>query len=246
MPPDQIGKWRMEAGDNTWDLALCDQAVRVVQRTLHAPGPLYLNVHEDERASVAAAEQLLASRPGRLVHLEHDGGRRITFRLGQKKFSIDPNRIFSEPGIQASLRPKQPSRRRDEAKRNVAAFADELVTQLHLKNERIVVALHNNTNRGDLGIERLAAKKRKNGLEAVNIARGQDRDDFYWVTEKHVYDELVGGGWNVALQASDAPDDGSLSLWCALNGVRYINVETQDGKVARQLRMLEAIQPLLD
>ena len=66
--------------------------------------PTMLNVHDDEDTSVAAGLADIAQHSGRVIELAHSGERLITFTVGGQKYSFDPNRIFSDAGITATLK----------------------------------------------------------------------------------------------------------------------------------------------
>src|SRR6266498_5800182 len=67
------------------------------------PVPTMINVHDDEKTSVAAGKIIIEQSGGRLIELSHGGQRLVTFSLGGQHCSFDPNRIFSDAGIRATL-----------------------------------------------------------------------------------------------------------------------------------------------
>src|SRR5690606_27170642 len=82
--------------------------------------------------------------------------------------------------------------------------------------------------------------------EAVHLAPTEDADDFFFVTDRPLYDALARAGFNVVLQNNaTVTDDGSLSVLAARRGQRYVNVEAQHGHTAQQRRMVEALVRVL-
>ena len=73
------------------------------------------------------------------------------------------------------------------------------------------------------------------------------RAEMDFVTDRALYDALVGEGFNAVLQDNDAAtDDGSLSVWAAREGVPYVNVEAQHGHRAEQAAMIDALVGVLE
>ena len=63
----------------------------------------FINLHDDENTSVEAANDFLSKYGGALLQLKHTGKRNFNFILNGQSFSFDPNRIFTEKGIKATL-----------------------------------------------------------------------------------------------------------------------------------------------
>ena len=77
--------------------------------------------------------------------------------------------------------------------------------------------------------------------EAEAVCKGcvRDKDDFYFVTEYPILDQLCVGQYHAVMQSnSRMTDDGSLSVYCGRLGIPYINVEAQHGHLFRQVNML--------
>ena len=72
------------------------------------PAPTFLNVHNDEDTSVAAGLANLAEFGGRLIELVHTGERLISFTLDGRRYVFDPNRVFSDTGIEKTLKKEGP------------------------------------------------------------------------------------------------------------------------------------------
>ncbi len=65
-----------------------------------------LNLHDDERTSVNAAQKILQRNGGTLIRILNDSARLISFSIGNREFSFDPNRIFTLAGARESLQKK--------------------------------------------------------------------------------------------------------------------------------------------
>lgn len=188
-------------------------------------------LHENESTSVRVAK----ATGGRLVELKHTGRREVHFTLNRKKYSVDPNRIFTDTGIRKSLKPYSP-----EGHKAVQGLATELLKNIR---GRAIVALHNNTNGGDLSITSYKrGGKYARDASQVHVNPAHDPDDFFFVTNKWVFDLLKSGNYNVALQSGSVTDDGSLSVYCARQGIIYVNVEAESGHSSQQAQMLKAIR----
>ena len=229
---------------DTLRLAVGETPVLVLVHTApgrgDGPGLDALNVHDDEGTSVEAALDVIGRRGGRVTEIQHGGERLLTFRLGGEAFVADPNRIFTEAGrarTLAGLSHDTPA-----ARRALAVFADTLLALYTVTGPDPVVTLHNNTE-----ANYSAASYRAGGSEAAEAAAlalpdGADPDDFFFVTDRGLYDALAASGFAVVLQDNArATDDGSLSVWAAQNGARYVNAEAQHGHRAAQTRMLDAL-----
>jgi hypothetical protein len=83
--------------------------------------------------------------------------------------------------------------------------------------------------------------------EDVFIHDGSDPDDFFFVTERVVFDALKRRGYNTVLQGNRrVTDDGSLSVYCGKANVLYVNVEAEQGKLKEQTRMILDLNTILE
>ena len=234
---------------DTLTLTIGETRVTVVVHTAPAPGGGpgrldALNVHDDEDTSVEAALAVIARRGGRVVELRHTGERLLAFRLGGERFTVDPNRIFTDRGRARTLAAL--SRDTPAARRAVAAFADTLLAVYTSTRPDPVVTLHNNTDTNYSAESYGPRGEYRRDAAAVAVPAGSDPDDFYFVTGEWLYDALVPSGFGVVRQNdAAATDDGSLSVWAARAGVPYVNVEAQHGHREVQTRMLDALADVL-
>src|SRR5690606_17928368 len=87
---------------------------------------VYINMHDNEQTSVKAARIVLEQRGGTLIKIHNRGQRVIYFRLNGIRYGFDPNRIYSEEGINQTLR--ENGRYSKAAAAVVSAFASELLS----------------------------------------------------------------------------------------------------------------------
>lgn len=193
-------------------------------------------MHDNENTATTATRKLIDEQGGRLIELQHKGTRYISFSVNGKNYQIDPNRIFSDVGIRNNLTDLN-GNYAEEAFVTVQTFAQKLLNQFILSNnKRDIVAVHNNTNKNwDINSFRSEATQ-------IHIQQGADLDDFFLVTDKNDFDRLQKKRFNVVLQSQKkVADDGSLSVYCGKNKIRYINVEAQDMHADEQFKMLKAL-----
>jgi hypothetical protein len=196
-------------------------------------------MHDNENTAVEATKETIKKYGGTLIELQNDGKRLINFSLKDERFTIDPNRIFTVEGIVKTL--KNNGEYSTEAEKETNKFAGNLKN--FLKNVRLVIAVHNNSN------ENYSVKSYETGGEydtdakLVNLEPEMDIDDFFFVTDDNLFRKLKTKNQNVALQDnSNATDDGSLSVYCGKNKIPYINVESEQGHLREQIKMLEILQ----
>lgn len=202
---------------------------------------VYFNMHDDENTAVEAVKAIIKKFGGTIIELQNNGKRLINFSLKDERFTFDPNRIFTKVGIEKTL--KRNGKYTTVAKTETNKFAVKL--RGFLKNYRLIVAVHNNTDE-NYSIKSYE-KDGEFGDEAkfVNINSDADIDDFFFVTENSFFKFLKEKKQNVALQDNPkASDDGSLSVYCGSRKIPYINVESENGHLWEQTKMLEILQGL--
>lgn len=204
-------------------------------------GLVFVSLHSNEVSGVSGARAAMASSGGQLVLIKAGGDRRLHLAPGKRKISIDPNRMFSPDGIKRDLnrfgvpRPEDPKTVYDFGK----AYYER-----YLHGAKLIIALHNNTN-GSYSINSYSPGGSESGATGkLFINPKEDPDDFFLVTREADYKALAKMGYNVVLQSSSPPDDGSLSVLCTRMNLRYINVEAEHGKSAKQAAMLKVAASL--
>lgn len=202
-----------------------------------------INLHANEETSVQAASSVLEENGGTLIKIENSKQRVIYFRLKGIKYGFDPNRIFSKTGIEQTL--KSNGRISPDAINEVEKFAQRLL-QLIPVNTSCIIALHNNTEEAYSVRSYLPGSDRQYDAKAVYTDSLQDVDDIILTTDSLLYKKMADNGYNSIWQDNDkAKKDGSLSIYCGERNKRYINIETQHGKVGQYMKMFEKLLAIL-
>lgn len=197
---------------------------------------VFISLHDNEATSVDGSKRILESRGGLLIQIGNNSKRNITFRLDGRSYTFDPNRIFSRNGIELTL--KRFDNTGDKAATEIEVFADRLL-QLIPKNSFCVIALHNNTNNDFSVQDYLPGKEKATDASQINIGTGKDADDFFLTTDSLLFQLLSAQDYNIILQDNQkATQDGSLSVYFGEKNIRYINCETEHGKLKQYEEML--------
>lgn len=195
-------------------------------------GPVFVAPHENEVTAIEGAKQLIGRMGGTLVILRHQGTRNVKFVLEGQTHQFDPNRIFTDEGIRRTLDGSQS----EAAVTAVRTLAKAIVSHI---GSRQVIALHNNTNGNYSVLSYQPGSEYADDALAVYINSELDPDDFFFITDRSLFDAMQIAGFNAVLQSPTATNDGSLSVYAAKQGIPYVNVEAEQGHLAEQLRMLE-------
>ncbi|MDX2362226.1 MAG: hypothetical protein QNK23_15575 [Crocinitomicaceae bacterium] len=212
----------------------------------------FVNLHADEETSILAIKKLSLERKINYFYLNHEGTRRINFILHEPDFGIyyqpnnfDPNRIFTEKGRIATLADGEGETKSLEVQLSV--FAKVLLIKLRVDPSKTIIAMHNNTADEYSILSYLPEGDESQNTAEVFVNEDMDPDDFIYTTDKNVYDALVTENINVILQDNDNfVDDGSLSVYCGGNGIRYINIETEHGHITEQYDLMKLILSILE
>ena len=197
-----------------------------------------IQLHEDETTCAEAAQAVLEKQGGRFIRLVHSGKRRVTFSLNGTSYSFDPNRIFSQDGLNKTVRSKGAVP--EEARHAVREFSAQLVGHFALGNQPSLIAIHNNGD-GQYSINSYKPNATYElDADQLSINPEADPDDFYYVTDPFFFSTLKAATFNVILQDNRIlRDDGSLSVFAGRRNIPYINVETETEHLAEQIRMLD-------
>lgn len=197
---------------------------------------VYINLHENEQTSVVAGREVLSKNSGILIELRSKGERLISFTSGDQVFTFDPNRIFSSAGIRSTL--TEYSMYDPDAERDIASLAAAVTKTILDYQPVLIVALHNTT--GDYAIDNyVKGGKLENDMADIFVNPGMNNTELFFTTDQEAFNIIKEGAYNVVLQNNNAvTDDGSLSVYCAANGLRYINSEALHGHKNEQLEMI--------
>ena len=214
----------------TYTVVLGDTPVKIIQETMKKKNAkTMVHLHENETTALAATRKYIRKEGGTLVTLQHGGTRNIVFHLNKVRYEVDPNRIFTDHGIESTL--KQFGTSSKAAHQKVKALANKIVALIPPGK---VIAVHNNR---DYSLkEYFPNHPMHNDAKAVHYLAHSNFRNFYFVTDATEYRRLKKLKFNVALQALSAHDDGSLSYY--LSERNYINIEAGYGELKEQLGML--------
>jgi len=203
-----------------------------------------VNLHANETASVEAARRVLEKTGGILIRINNNRQRLIRFTIGKARFAFDPNRMYTRDGIRQTL--AENSRVNEKAAAAIEGFAQHMLDLL-ADSTACVVALHNNTE-GAFSIKSyLAGGERFTDARQTFQNPEQDIDDIVLTTDSLLYSKMSEAGYNSIWQHNElVKQDGSLSVYCGNIGRRYINIETQHGKVDQYAEMLERLVAVLE
>lgn len=205
-------------------------------------GLMFLNVHEDEVTSIDALKAYSKNNSINYFYLNHKGTRRISFYIKDKEYSFDPNRIFTKKGRKRTL--KDGGNYRKKARKEVKYLALSILNRV-VTNE-IIVAVHNNTD-----VNYSIKSYLPGGDEAQNTAQiyvnpANDPDDFIYTTDLAFFEAFKKREVNVILQDNEGfVNDGSLSVYCGMYGIRYVNIETQKGHFDAQMDLIRMVDEIV-
>jgi hypothetical protein len=227
---------------DTLTYTLGSTPVKVIKRTYKGPTSLFfVHLHDNERTAEKAAITLLEQYGGQLLNIENNELRNISFQLNNQLFTIDPNRMFSDSGIMATL--TLLSSPDTGALRAVRGFAQFILS--HLPDSALIVAVHNNTDER-FSILSYDTLPLKNEALAVTINSNHDIDDFILTTDSLLYNFYRDEKINAILQREDLfTDDGSLSIFLGKKKRPYINVEAEHGHTLQQILFIERLYNFL-
>ena len=119
-------------------IRLGDSSVTI---TWHDDGnPMFVHLHENETTAWKAIRQYTGQHGGSYLHLHQSGQRNICFRQNNNKYCFDPNRIYTNQGIKATLITYSHSYDHH-AHQTVEKLSDRIK---QLIAGRAVIAVHNN------------------------------------------------------------------------------------------------------
>ncbi|MEO6130288.1 MAG: hypothetical protein ABIQ02_00465 [Saprospiraceae bacterium] len=222
---------------NQVSLPLCGTDINLSISGFKNSPVLMYNMHDNENTAAISGRIMAVKYGGQYMELEHSGDRNITFLYETDTISIDPNRIYTNTGIWLQL--AKNNIEDTSAFNEIAIWRDSLLSILNLNSRTLVIALHNNTNENYSFSSYTFGGEYAKEADTTYQGAIKDMDDFYFVTDPGIFEVLATGRYHVVLQANETmTDDGSLSVYCAQNGIRYVNIEAQQGRLLRQIKML--------
>ena len=194
----------------------------------------YVVIHGNEETARQVLTAHMRAHQG-IAHVIEGQTRHVPIEGGQ----IDPNRMFSRIGAEASLRRLNPEW---DAERIGMALAvldrgrERLVKALFPPPGGLTIALHNNSQGYSVRDEQPIS-------DAESIREPRNPRAFFLCTDESDFEKLAASPYNAVLQKKAPPqDDGSLSRLAAARGVRYVNLEVALGQSSRQKEMLDWLE----
>ncbi|MFM7671080.1 MAG: hypothetical protein ACKO6Q_00620 [Bacteroidota bacterium] len=224
----------------TVGFTLADQSISVKESTYGGTKQwTFVHLHGSEPTSLQAAEEILPYAGGHLIKLENRSNRNLVLPLQKRKWKIDPNRIYSDTGIRMNLRELNKNKAPEQAVELIRSFGEQL-SSLIPDTTACIIALHNNSEENFTIRDYLPGGKRSRDARQVFVDAQQDPDDIVLTTDSLIYAHMAEACFNTIWQDSaKVKRDGSLSVYAALRGRRYVNIETQHGRKEQYLRMLQ-------
>ena len=190
----------------------------------------YLAVHGDETTARQVLERFMETHEG-IAFLIDSKTRNVPINGGE----IDPNRMFSRVGAEASLKMLNPGWTPQQVEAALALLdrgRERLLKTMLPPDRGLLVALHNNSEQYSVDDEVPIS-------DSVSLREPDNRHAFFLCTDPADFMKLATSPYNVVLQQKKPEkDDGSLSRLCAGREVRYVNLEVRQGNSDRQLEML--------
>nr|WP_058463259.1 hypothetical protein [Legionella adelaidensis] len=192
-------------------------------------GKNFVHLHQSETTALKAARAVVAAKGGTILTLVHKGGRNIVFHLNKQRFEFDPNRIFSDIGIKKTL--SQFGAYSPAAHKEVSKLAEKIKKVLPKGK---IIAVHNNNEYSLKNY--LPGHDMEHEAQELNYLKNNYHRNFYLVTKENDFYRFKELAFNSVLQAKQATDDGSLSIYLANRD--YVNVEAGYDQLAAQIKML--------
>ncbi|MFC3094919.1 hypothetical protein DRW07_17590 [Alteromonas sediminis] len=220
-----------------------------IKGTLSQKSPwVFFAPHENENVVNDYVTEQVREKGGAYVVLKQNNQRGIALKFGEDVVVVDPNRIFTQRGIQASIRKSNLNKKISEdlfekATERAYMLGQFIVENLGGKNTSMTwIATHNNTQGytgdgntgyGTISINRYQKKLSEAAAYLADVHNaGKDEDDLFFVTEQPHFDAMKQAGYNTVLQHPQVAwledeDDGSLSVYAEMLGINYINIEAE-------------------
>ncbi|MFK8043905.1 MAG: hypothetical protein AB8B72_00315, partial [Crocinitomicaceae bacterium] len=168
-------------------ILLGDSTIQLIKE-FNAPDSkiLFLNIHEDEETSIAVSKAFGQGHAINFAYLHHQLTRRVFFNVGNRSFSVDPNRIYTKKGRRRTIKSWRPLMSKGI---KVAAKLANTILDL-IKPYKTIVTMHNNTD-----VEYSIKSYLPGGGEAKNtadihISDKWDPDDFVYTTSIDFFHHL--------------------------------------------------------
>lgn len=192
-------------------------------------GALFFHPHEDEKTAYEYTKKIIHQYGGKLVSIKQQGKRLLEITHQGNIYRVDPNRIFSKQGIKDSL--MKYGKFNKEVAQSVQEFADRVS---RLVAAKLVIAVHNNYDKN----YNITSYKNSDAVKHYYQNPKQGTGEFFYTTDERFFNFAKVAGYNVVLQSDKVKNDGSFSVYAALQGVEYVNLEVKRGDDSLEVAML--------
>ncbi len=190
----------------------------------------YLLIHGDEETAREVLQRHMETHEG-IAYLVEGHKRNVPV----DNLQIDPNRMFSPVGAEASLKTLNPDANPQAVSAALETLdrgRDRLLRALLPPGRGLLVAVHNNSEQYSVTDEVAIS-------DATSLREPGNPHAFFLCTDPADFQAIAQSPYNVVLQQKKPQqDDGSLSRLAASRGVRYVNLEVRAGNSDRQAEML--------
>lgn len=197
----------------------------------------YLVIHGDEQTAREVLLDHMNHAKGK-AYLVENSTRNVEVRGGK----VDPNRLFSNVGLERNLQLLNPSAAEAWIASAVVEIQNsrhELVNAVMPPNGSVLIVLHNNASS-------YSVKSEVPISDQVALNDPDNPHDFGLCTSASDFATLSKGPYNMVLQNyRPSDDDGSLSRLAARMGFRYLNLEARIGNLNKQKDMLNWVESVL-
>lgn len=190
----------------------------------------YLLIHGNEETAREVLVRHMKTHEGIALLVENH-----TRAVMVDALKLDPNRMFSRVGAEASLKRLNPGATPESVQHALNVLdrgREKLARALTPPRGGLTVALHNNSEAYSVTDEVPAS-------DQTSLREPGNPHAFFLCTDPRDFEVLTTSPYNVVLQQhGPKTDDGSLSRLAAARGFRYVNLEVGLGHPDRQKEML--------
>jgi hypothetical protein len=194
----------------------------------------YLLIHGNEESAREVLLRYMRNHEGIAYVVENH-----TRNVPVAGLQVDPNRMFSRVGAQASLKRLNrdvSDRAVDRALAELDRGREHLIRELTPPRGGLTIALHNNAAGYSVTDEVPIS-------DETSLREPRNPHAFFLCTDPRDFEKLRQSPYNVVLQyRAPKTDDGSLSRQAAARGFRYVNLEVALGQPERQYEMLSWLE----
>ncbi|MFN0100805.1 MAG: hypothetical protein ACKV2U_01815 [Bryobacteraceae bacterium] len=194
----------------------------------------YFWIHGDETTARDALTAHMQRFRGRALLV--DNPTRV-IKAGAMEF--DPNRMFTEAGLERNLvrlNPEASEAERRRIHKLVARDREKLLRELTPPMNGLLTVVHNNSRGYSVNDEVEISNQ-------ISIPAPGEPSDFMLCTNPNDFELLRRSPFNAVLQNEPkGEEDGSLSRLAAARKIRYVNIEVARGRDAAQRAMLEWLE----